>query len=173
MSWGWSWTLPPLQCHEPLSIVLQALCLSDIVPWIYLSLTLYNHKGFELGPYLNGLVFFLTFFNLSLNLAIRSSWSEPQSAPSLDFADCIYFGYLMRRADSLEKTLMLGKIEDRRRRGTTEDEMVGWHHWLHGHEFEQAPGVGDRQGGLACCSPWGHKESDMTEQLNWTEMYFN
>ena len=48
----------------------------------------------------------------------------------------------------------------------TEDEMVGWHHRLNGHEFEQAPGVGDGQGGLACWSPWGHKESDMAEQLN-------
>ena len=48
----------------------------------------------------------------------------------------------------------------------TEDEMVGWHHWLDGYEFEQAPGVGDRQGSLACCSPWGHKESDRTEWLN-------
>ena len=47
--------------------------------------------------------------------------------------------------------------------------MVGWHHQLTGHEFEQTPGVGDGQGGLACCSPWGHKESDMTEWLNWTE----
>ena len=53
--------------------------------------------------------------------------------------------------------------------GTTEDEMVGWHHWLDGHDFEQAPGVGDGQGRLVCYSPWGHKESDMTEQLNWTE----
>ena len=61
---------------------------------------------------------------------------------------------------------MVGKIEDRRRRGTTEDEMVGWHHQLEGHEFEQAPGVGDGQGSLACCSPWGCKELDMTEQLN-------
>ena len=48
----------------------------------------------------------------------------------------------------------------------TEDEMVGWHHQLDGHEFEQFPGVGDGQGGLACCSPWGHKELDTTEQLN-------
>ena len=55
----------------------------------------------------------------------------------------------------------------RQEKGTTEDETVGWHHWLDGHEFEQAPGVGDRQGGLACWSPWGHKESDTTEQLNW------
>ena len=50
---------------------------------------------------------------------------------------------------------------------TTEDEMVGMHNWLNGHEFEQALGVGNGQGSLACCSPWGHKESDMTEQLNW------
>ena len=48
----------------------------------------------------------------------------------------------------------------------TEDEVVGWHHRLNGHEFEQALGVGDGRGGLACCSPWSHKESDMTKQLN-------
>ena len=52
-------------------------------------------------------------------------------------------------------------------KGTTEDERVGWHHWFDGHEFEQAPGVGDGQGSLVCCSPWGRKESDRTEQLNW------
>ena len=69
-----------------------------------------------------------------------------------------YFGHLMRRTDSLEKTLMLGKIEGRRRRGPTEDEMVGWHHRLDGHEFEQLQEVGDGQGSLACCSPWGCKE---------------
>ena len=51
-------------------------------------------------------------------------------------------------------------------KGTTEDEMVGWHHWLNGGEFEQALGVGDGKGSLACCSPWGHKESDTTKQLN-------
>ena len=54
-------------------------------------------------------------------------------------------------------------------KGTTEDEMVGWHHQLDGNEFEQAPGVGDGQGGLTCCSPRGCKELDMTEWLNWTE----
>ena len=48
----------------------------------------------------------------------------------------------------------------------TEEEMVGWHHGLNGHEFELTPGVGDEQGSLACCSPWGHKESDATELLN-------
>jgi len=54
-------------------------------------------------------------------------------------------------------------------KGTTEDEMVSWHRQLDGHEFEQALGVGDGQGSLVCCSPWGCKESDMTEQLNWNE----
>ena len=53
----------------------------------------------------------------------------------------------------------------------TEDEMVGWHHQLEGCEFEQAPGVGDGQGGLACYSPWGRKELDMTEQLNWSNEF--
>ena len=78
-----------------------------------------------------------------------------------------YFGHLMWRADSLEKTLMLGKIEGRRRSGwTTENEMAGWHHWLDGHESEWTPGVGDGQGGLACCDSWGSKESDTTEWLN-------
>ena len=51
-------------------------------------------------------------------------------------------------------------------KGMTEDEMVGWHHHPDGHEFEQAPGVGDGQASLACCSPWNHKELDMTKQLN-------
>ena len=55
-------------------------------------------------------------------------------------------------------------------KGTTEDEMVGWHHQLNEHELEQAPGVGDGQGRLACSSPWGRKESDTTGRLNWTEL---
>ena len=62
-----------------------------------------------------------------------------------------------------------GKDRRQEQKGTTEDEMVGWHHWLNGHEFEQALRVDDGQGSLACCSPWGHKESDMTQRLNWTE----
>ena len=63
-----------------------------------------------------------------------------------------------------------GKDWGQEEKGTTEDEMVGWHHWLNGHEFGWTPGVGDEQGGLACCGPWGHKESDTTEQLNWTDV---
>ena len=63
-----------------------------------------------------------------------------------------------------------GKNWRQEERGTTEDEMVGWHHQLDGHEFEQALGIGDGQGSLVCCSPWDPKESDMTERLNWTEL---
>ena len=83
-----------------------------------------------------------------------------------------YFGHLMWRTDSLEKTLMLGKFECRRRRGWQRMRWVGWHHRLDGHEFEQASGVGDGQGGLACYDSRGCKESDTTEQLNWIEMTF-
>ena len=63
-----------------------------------------------------------------------------------------------------------GKDWRQEEKAMTEDETVVWHHWLDGHEFEQAPRVGDEQGSLACCSPWGHKELDTTEQLNWTEL---
>ena len=70
-----------------------------------------------------------------------------------------YFGSLIQRTNSLEKTLMLGKTEDKEEKGATEDEMVGWHHQFNGHEFEQT--LGD-SGSLVCCSPWGHKELDMT-----------
>ena len=63
-----------------------------------------------------------------------------------------------------------GKDWRQEEKGMTEDEMAGWQHWLSGHEFEQAPGVGDRQGGRVCCSPWGCKKSDMTERLNWTKL---
>ena len=73
-----------------------------------------------------------------------------------------YFGYLMRRADS-GKDPDAGKDCRQEEKRTTEDQMVGWHHRLNGHEFEQALGDGDGQRGLACCSPWGCKESDMTE----------
>ena len=146
-----------------------------------------------------------------------------------------YFDYLMWRANSLEKTLILGKMEGRgdrddrewdswmesltqwtwvwassgtcwrtdaedeapilwppdamnwlvrkapdagkdwrqEEKGTTADEVVGWHHQLNAHEFEQPLGVGGGQGSLACCSPYGYKESDTTEQLNWLKINFD
>ena len=74
------------------------------------------------------------------------------------------------------KSWLIGKDSDAGRdwwqeeKGTTEDEMAGWHHWLDGHESEWTPGVGDGQGGLACCDSWGRKESGATERLNWTEL---
>ena len=75
-----------------------------------------------------------------------------------------------------EKSWLIGKDSDAGRdwgqeeKGTTEDEMAGWHHWLYGCESEWTLGVGDGQGGLVGCDSWGHKESDMTERLNWTEL---
>ena len=72
------------------------------------------------------------------------------------------------------KSWLIGKDPDAGRdwrqeeKGTKEDEIAGWYHQLDGHEFEWTPGVGDGPGGLACCSSWGGKESDTTEQLNWT-----
>ena len=80
-----------------------------------------------------------------------------------------YFGHLMR-------SWLIGKESDSWRdwgqenKGMPEDQMAGWHHWLDGCESEWAPGVGDGQGGLGCCDSWGRKESDTTEQLNWTEL---
>ena len=79
-----------------------------------------------------------------------------------------YFGHLMQRTDFIrEKTLMLGKTEGRRRRGW-EKVRCRWYHWSDEHEFKEALGVGEGLGSLACCSPWGCKELDPTEQLNWT-----
>ena len=69
------------------------------------------------------------------------------------------------------KDLDAGKDWSGEEKGTTEDEMIGWHHWLNGHEFGWTPGVGVGQGGLVCCSPWGRTESERTEWLNWTELY--
>ena len=74
------------------------------------------------------------------------------------------------------KSWLIGKDPDagndwgQEEKGTTEDEMIGWHHWLNGHGFGWTPGVGDGQGSLVLCSPWGCKDSDMTEWLNWTEL---
>ena len=81
-----------------------------------------------------------------------------------------YFGHLMWRVDSLEKDPDAGRDWGQEEKGTTEDETAGRHHRLDAHEFGWTPGVGDGQGGLACCDSWGCKESDTTEWLNWTEV---
>ena len=85
---------------------------------------------------------------------------------------CVFIG----RTDAEVKSWLIGKDPDAGRdwgqeeKGTTEDEMAGWHHRLDGHGFGWTPGAGDGQGGLACCGSWGHKESDTTERLNWTDL---
>ena len=81
-----------------------------------------------------------------------------------------YIGHLMQKNWLIWKGPDAGKDWRQEGKGTTESEMVGWHHQLNGLEFEWTPGVGDGQGRLACCSPWGCKESDMTERLNWTAL---
>ena len=94
----------------------------------------------------------------------------------------VFFGRNVAKAETPvnlpphAKSWLIGKDPDAGRdwgqeeKGTTEDEMAGWHHWLDRCESEWTPGVGDGQGGLACCGSWGHKESDTTEQLNWNEL---
>ena len=94
--------------------------------------------------------------NQSIRKEISSEWSLEGLMLKLKLQ---YFGHLMRRADSLEKTLMLERLR-------AEDEMAGWHHRLNGHGFGWTLGVGDGQGGLACCGSSGHKESITTERLN-------
>ena len=82
-----------------------------------------------------------------------------------------YFGHLMRRT-LIGKDPDAGKDWGQEEKGMTEDEMVGWHHWLNEHEFEQAPGVGDGQGDLECCSPWGLKELDWANEVSiFMQMY--
>ena len=95
----------------------------------------------------------------------------------------VFFGRNIAKAEisvlwpSRKKSWLIGKNSDagrdwgQKEKGTTEDEMPGWHHQLNGPEFEWTPGVGDGQGGLACCDLWGRKESDMTKWLNWTECF--
>ena len=83
-----------------------------------------------------------------------------------------YFVQLMR-SQLIGKDSDAGKDSRQEKRGMTEDEIVGWHHRFNEHKFEQAPGFGDGQGYLACCSPWGHKELDMTDwtELNWGKIW--
>ena len=95
----------------------------------------------------------------------------------------VFFGRNDAKAETLvlwpphEKSWLIGKDPDAGRnlgqeeKGTTEDEMAGWHHWLDGREFEWTLGDGDGQGGLVCCDSWGRKESDTTDQLNWLKHF--
>ena len=88
---------------------------------------------------------------------------------------CLLKAHRQHVLHSFQVSWLIGKDSDAGRdwgqeeKGMTEDEMAGWHHWLNGRESEWTQGVGDGQGGLACCDSWGRKESDTTERLNWTE----
>ena len=84
-----------------------------------------------------------------------------------------YFGEYNAKNWLIWKDPDAGKDWGQEEKGMTEDEMVGWHHWLSGYEFRWTPGVGDRQGDLACCSSWGCKESDTAEWVNWTEYFLS
>ena len=115
---------------------------------------------------------------------LRVPWTAGRSNQSIlkeiDF--WVFFGRNDAKAETPvlwsphAKSWLIGKDSDagrdwgQEKKGTTEVEMAGWHHRLDGREFEWTPGVGDGQGGLACCYSWGRKESDMTERLNWTEL---
>ena len=114
---------------------------------------------------------------------LRVPWTARRSNQSIlkeISPGCSFEGLMLKLKPILwphdAKNWLIGKDPDagkdwrREEKGMTEDEMAGWHHRLNEHEFEQALGVGDGQGGLACCSPWGCKESDVTERLNWTEL---
>ena len=114
----------------------------------------------------------------------EDSWESKDIQPVHSKGDqpWVFFGRTDAKAETPvlwpphAKSWLIGKDSDAGRdrgqeeKGMTEDEMAGWHHRLDRHEFGWTPGVGDGQGGLACCSSWGCKESDTTEQLNWTEL---
>ena len=113
---------------------------------------------------------------------LRVPWTARRSNQSILKESWVFFGRTNAKAETPilwpphAKSWLIGKDSDAGRdwgqeeKGATEDEMAGWHHRLDGHEFGWTPGVGDGQGGLACCNSWGHKESDTTEQMNWTEL---
>ena len=116
------------------------------------------------------------------SLGLQGDPTSPGGSLSKRNQSWVFFGRTDAKAETPilwphhAKSWLIGKDSDAGRdwgqeeKGTTEDEIARWHHWPDGREFEWTPGVGDQQGGLACCSSWGRKESDMTEQLNWTEL---
>ena len=110
---------------------------------------------------------------------LRVSWTARRSNQSIlkeISPGCSLEGMMLKLKLQYFKSWFIGKDPDARRdwgqeeKGTTEDEMVGWHHWLNGHGFGWTPGVGDGQGDLAYCGSWGRKESDTTEQLIWSDL---
>ena len=155
-----------LQVHNFMYVLKKNLSSFDQVEELRFPYYIYYHY-----PSFN---FFFQFFTLDVFSILLLT--TPQSQP-WDF-----FGGNDAEAETPvlwpphTKSWLIGKYSDAGRdwgqeeKGTTEDEMAEWHHWLNGRESEWTLGVGDGQGGLACCDSWGRKESDMTERLNWTEL---
>ena len=124
------------------------------------------------------------FWTVVLEMTLESpmDWKEIKSVNPKGNQSWIFIGRTDAKAGAPilwppdVKNWLIGKDPDARKdwrqeeKGMTEDEMVGWHHWVDGHEFDQALGVGDGQGSLACCSSWGRKKLDTTKWLNWTEL---
>ena len=129
----------------------------------------------------------ITKLNLLLEKTLESplDCKEIQPVHSKGDQSWVFFGRNDAKAETpvlwppYARSWLIGKDSDAGRdwgqeeKGTTEDEMAGWHHQLNGHESVWTPGVGDGQGGLACCNLWGCKESDTTERLKWTELNWN
>ena len=149
------------------------LCAVLDLSWILCSLLIPEYSGIKrsdkpLPGLRNACISFLSYIRWSVTIYNPLPFYEPYGKS--DYLQPSLFGHLMRRVDSLEKT-DAGRDWRQEEKGMTEDEMAGWHHWLDGRESEWTPGVGDGQGGLVCCDSWERKESDTTEQLNWTELF--
>ena len=111
-----------------------------------------------------------------LDTTEQLNWTEPNGCSLEGLMLKLKLQYFGQYSNTDAKSWLIGKDPDagkdwgQEEKGMTEDRMAGWHHRLNGHGFAWTPGVDDGQGGLECCSSWGHKESDMTEWLNWTEL---
>ena len=146
--------------------------------WL-LGFWLENLCGFNNTLYLNGA------WELEKTLESPLDCKEIQAVHSKGGQSWVFIGRTDAEAETPilwpphAKSWLIGKDPDagsdwgQEEKGMTEDEMAGWHYWLDAHEFEWTPEVGDGQGGLECCDSWGRKQSDTTEQLNWTELRVN
>ena len=133
-------------------------------------------------PFYFGFECYFLFFLLEKTLGSPMDCKDIQPVHSKGDQSCVFFGRNDAKAETpvlwpphskswlIEKDCDAGRDWGQEEKGTTEDEMAGWHHQLDGRESEWTPGVGDGQGGLGCCNSWFRKESDMTERLNWTEL---